>query len=157
MSTLLVDELFNGVTFSQTFKIFRDTNLSHIRPHIYLHNTLQDGQLQVRILEGATELVVKTIDYTLINAVKTLAYAHGFLRIDFDSLDLNIPEGSTEQEYIVEFSMINHTTDNNNFLGICRNWDLKIYDTYGTGVVDNQAPNDSVEPAGLEFYEYKAI
>ena len=157
MSTLMVDELYPGVQFEQEFKITRNTNLAHIRPHVYLHGTLVDGQLQVEILQGTTVLKTKTINFSLINAVKTETYAHGFLRVDFPSLQLNLDQGNTEQTYKVRFSMINHTLDLANFLGICRDWDLKIYDTYGSGVIGNQAPNDSVEPAGLEFYEYTAI
>lgn len=157
MSELLVDELYPGVEFTQNFKITRDINISHIRPHIYLHGTLVDGEFQCEVLQGATVLVTKTLDYTLINAVKTETYAHGFIRFDFDPLTLRVDEGSVEEEYSLRFSMINHTKDTGNFLGISRNWDLKIYDTYGNGVINNQAPNDSIEPAGIEVYEYSYI
>jgi hypothetical protein len=90
-----------------------------------------------------------------INAAKTESFAHGFIRFDVEPLALNIPEGSPNKEYTLRFSMQNHTSDSNNFLGISRRWDIKVYDIYGAGVVNNQAPNDFVEPGGLEIYEYR--
>jgi hypothetical protein len=53
--------------------------------------------------------------------------------------------------------MINSTFDAANFVAMVRNWDLKIYPTYGLGVVNNQAQNDFVEPGGVELYHYKEI
>lgn len=156
MSTLLIDELYPGVTFSQTIKVTRDMNVGHIRPWIYLQGNLVDGQLQLEVKDGATSLITKTLDYTLINAIKTETYFHGFIRFDFDSLPLRIPSGSEDKEYILEFSMINHTKDTTNFIAITRRWELKTYDTYGD-VVSNEALNDMVEPAGLEIYEYKGV
>lgn len=155
MSTLIVDELYDGVTFEQEFKIQRDTNLAHIRPWVYKHGTLQDGDFQCQVLEGATVLATATINYATINAEFTDNYAHGFIRFDFDSLALHVPEGSAEGTYKLQFSMQSHTTDTNNFLGIVRRWEDKTYETYGTGVSGGEAQNDMIEPAGLELFEYK--
>lgn len=157
MSTLLVDEMYPGVQFEQLVKIDRNINIAHIRPWIYLHGTLADGDFKCEILQGTTVLASTTISSALINTTKTVSYSHGFLRFDFDALTLNVSEGNTQEEYKIRFSMINHTKDTNNFLGLVRNWDLKIYSTYGTGVTNNQAINDSVEPVGLEIYEYNYI
>lgn len=155
MSTLLIDELFDGVTFNQPVKITKDLNVVHIRPWIYKHGTLVDGDFQVEVLDGATVLTTATINYADINTEFTDAYAHGFLRFDFDSLSLRVGDAAVEKEYTFRFTMQNHTTDQNNFLGIVRRWETKVYDTYGTGVTNNEAPNDSVEPAGLEIYSYE--
>lgn len=152
MSTLILDELFPGVQFSQNFRILRDLNVSHIRPWIYRNNDLLDGDLQLEILQGSTVLITKTLSYVDINAAFTEDFAHGFLRFDFDSLSLRVNEGNTEEEYTARFSMINHTLAEDNFLGIVRNWDIKIYDTYGD-VVSGQGVNDYIEPAGIEIYE----
>ena len=157
MSTLLVDELYPGVTFAQPFKINKDTSLAHIRPWVYVHGTLQDGDFQCVVKDGATTLVTKTINYVDINAAMNNTYNHGFIRFDFDPLVLRLPQGSTEKEYTIEYSMINHIKDTGNFLGIVRRWEAKTYDTYGLGVINNEAPNDSVEPSGLELFEYKEI
>lgn len=154
MSTLLVDELFPGVVFSQKFKITRDVNISAIRPWVYLHGTLQDGDFQCEVKQGVNTLLTTTITAAEINAAKTETYAHGFIAFCFDALSLRITEGNVEEEYTVEFSMINHTLDSGNFLGIVRRWEDKTYPTYGTGVISGEAPNDSVEPAGLEIFEY---
>lgn len=157
MSTLLVDELFDGVTFEQPVTITRNISVAHVRPWVYIHGTLVDGDFQLEILDGATVLKTVTIPYTEINAVKTLATAHGFIRFDTEPLILNVPEAASSKEYILRFKMINHTTDAGNFLGIVRRWEAKTYPTYGTGVINNEAPNDSVEPAGLEIFEFTVV
>jgi len=131
MSTLIIDEMYPGVEFAQTVKIFRDTNLAHVRPWIYLEGTLADGDFQLEVLQGANVLATSTINYVDINDAKTETYAHGFIRFDFDSLSLLVSEGNTDEEYIFRFSMINHTKDTSNYLAIARNWDIKIYPTYG--------------------------
>jgi hypothetical protein len=157
MSTLIIDELYPGIVFPQPFKISKDIQVAHIRPWVILWGTLADGDLVCRVKDGTTLLQTVTLNYTDINLAKTLDYAHGFLRIDFDTLVLRVPQGSTEKEYIIEYEMINHTKDTSNFLGIVRRWEDKTYPTYGDGVVGGEAPNDSVEPSGLELFEYKEI
>ena len=155
MSTLYVDELFPGIVFSQPIRVNRDVNVAHVRPWIYKHGTLQDGQLQCEIKQGVSTLATQTLDFSVINAAFSEPYAHGFIRIDFQSLALRVAEGNTEEEYTIEYSMINHTKDQGNFIGIVRRWEDKTYPTYGDGVVGGEAPNDSVEPSGLELFEYK--
>lgn len=154
MSTLIVDELFPGVNFDQKVKIARNINVKHIRPWVYLRGTLPDGDFTLEVIQGATTLATSTINYTDINAAKTLTYAHGFIRFDFDSLALQVAEGNTEEEYTFRFYMNNHTEDQNNFLALVRNWDIKIYPAYGDAV-DGEGVNDMVEPAGLEIYEVR--
>ena len=157
MSTLLIDELYDGINFDQPITIERDLNIIHVRPWIMKWGTLVDGDFTCEVYDGATLLATSTISYTDINAEFTDDYAHGFIRFDFDSLSLRIPEGSIDKEYTFRFYMDNHTTDASNFISIVRRWEAKVYDTYGTGVIDNEAPNDSVEPAGIELYNYKLI
>lgn len=157
MSTLLVDELFNGIEFNQVVKIKEETNLVHVRPWIYKHGTLQTGELVLEIYDGATMLATSRLDYETINAAFTENYAHGFLRFDFDSLALNLLDSQTEKEFTFKFYMDNYTTDPANFIGIVRQYENKIYPTYGTGVVDNEAPNDFVEPMGLELFNFRSV
>jgi hypothetical protein len=153
----MIDELYPGVVFPQPFKIDKNVQLAHIRPWVILWGTLADGDLVCRVKDGSTVLQTITLNYVDINAAKTLDYAHGFLRIDMDNLVLRVPQGSTEKEYTIEYEMINYTKDAGNFLGIVRRWEDKSYPTYGDGVVGGEAPNDSVEPSGLELFEYKEI
>ena len=49
------------------------------------------------------------------------------------------------QDYTIEFEMVNYTNDSSNFLGINRSWENKIYETI------TPAPNDMVDPAGIEI------
>ena len=155
MSTLLVDELYPGVTFAQPVRINRRVNLSAIRPWVYLNGTLADGEFRCVVKQGANILVTKDISYTDINTVKTEDYAHGFIRFDFDSLMLNVAEGNTYEDYTIEFSMVNHTRDTDNFLGIVRRWEDKTYPTYDG--VGGEALSDFLEPAGLELFEYSTF
>ena len=154
MSTLSLDELFDGVTFTQKFRIDKNLNIIHIRPWIYKEGTLADGDFRCQVYLDGTLVNEATINYTNINAAFTETYAHGFIRFDFDSLPLRLKDTELETEYELRFEMINHTTDMNNYLAIVRNWDLKIYTTYGD-VVNGEGVNDMIEPAGLEFYEIK--
>ena len=155
MSTLVVDELNPGVQFDQKVKIARDINVSHIRPWVYIQSPLVDGDFKLTVLQGATELATSIINYVDINAAMTEAYFHGYLRFDFDSLFLGVAQGNTEEEYTFRFEMINSNFNSTFFLAVCRIWDIRFYDIYGTGVVAGEPPNDMVEPAGLEIYEYK--
>lgn len=154
MSTLLVDELYPGVVADQKFKIKRDISVAHIRPWIYKQGTIVDGELQLTILQGDTTLLVTELTTDQLNTIPT-DYAHGFVRFDFDSLILHVEDGELETEYTLRFEMVNHSLDEDNFIGLVRRWEAKTYDTYGDGVVDNEAPNDSVEPYGLEIYIYE--
>lgn len=157
MSTLLVDELYNGIIVEQPFKITEEVNLAHVRMWIYRHDDLLTGTLQMQILDGADVLATASWGYTDINAAFDETYAHGFLRFDFDALVLRLPEGGTEKEFLIKVQMVGHTTAPTNFIGLVRAYENKIYDTYGTGVVDNEAQNDFVEPFGFELFEYKVF
>lgn len=156
MSTLVQDILENNSSLEQSFKIYRKTNLAHVRPWIYVQGTLLDGDLQLEILDGATVLVTETISYTDINAAKQNTYAHGWIRFDFDSLQLNIPEGSIEKEYVARLTMINHTNDPSNFVAWNREWDFKKYENYGDVDGLGDPINDMIAPFGLEFYAWES-
>lgn len=149
MSTLVLDELYAGVVFAQTIRISKDVGITHIRPWIYKQGTIADGELTCRVKDGVTVLKEVSIDYTEINAAIPATYAHGFIRFDLDHLSLLLPDSSDSYDYTIEFEMTNHTTDMSNFIGINRSWENKIYDTI------TDAPNDMVEPAGIEIYEFK--
>jgi hypothetical protein len=151
MSTLFVDELYNGVTFTQTIRLENSISVAFIRPWIYKQGTLVDGQLRLQVYDGATLLKQVDIDYSDINTELTQPYAHGYIRFDTEPLILGVTEDATFHDYILKFSMINHTTDNNNYIGICRDWDVSKYPIFGT------APfSDAQSPAGYELYGYRS-
>lgn len=157
MSTLLIDELFDGVTFEQDLKIDRAVNLIHFRPWIYKQGTIVDGQLTCDVYQGASLIASSTIDFSEINSGIPGAYAHGMIRFDFVSLYLGIAEGNTEEEYTFKIYMDNHTTDTNNFIGICRDFENPRYPRYGFIDMAGDPINDSVESSGLELYIYEVI
>lgn len=154
MSTLIIDELYDGVVIDQTIKINRDLSVSHIRPWIYKEGTIVDGELRLTILQASVELLTVEITTNELNKIPE-PYSHGFVRFDFDNLVLHVEEGEIETEYTLRFQMVNHTTDRSNYIALVRRWEAKTYPTYGDGVIDNEAPNDYIEPFGLEIFEYK--
>lgn len=155
MSTLIYDELSPGVVFEQKFKIQKNVNIAHIRPWIYVQGVLVDGDLTLEVLQGANSLITKSIPFSDINSAMLDTYNHGFIRFDYDSLSLQIPEGLTEEEYTIKLSMENHSLDTTNYVAMVRNWDIKIYDTYGDVDGSGQGVNDMIEPGGLEIFYYK--
>lgn len=153
--TLLVDELYPGVVFEQNFRIKQTISMPHFRPWIYKQGTLVDGELTLEVWQGADLLKTATIVYTQINEEIPATYAHGQIRFDLDPLQLNHDRTQEWTEYSVRLYMNNHTRDTNNFIGAIRRYELKFYDTYGDGVVNNEAPNDMIEPLGFEIYRWR--
>jgi hypothetical protein len=153
--TLLIDELFNGIVFEQKFKIQRHISLAHFRPWMYKHGNLLTGNLTCEVWQDATMLKQVQIPYTTINTEIPGTYAHGQIRFDMDALQLNHNTLNEWTEYKVKVYMSNYTNSSQHFIGTVRRYELKFYDTYGTGVIANEAPNDMVEPLGFELFEYK--
>lgn len=153
--TLVIDELFNGITFSQNFRIQKSVSIAHIRPWFYKHGILLSGNLICEVWEGLDLLKSVSIPYTTINSEIPGTYAHGQLRFDFDPLQLNHNTVNEWTEYTVKFYMSGYTNNPSAFVGMIRRYELKFYDTYGLDVFSNEAPNDMVEPLGLELFEYK--
>lgn len=151
--TLLVDELFNGITFVQKFRTNRSIQIAAIRPWIYKQGTLTTGELVMQVYQDGVFLNESRIDHTLINEEIPATYAHGMITMEFDQLILHHDCEDEYTEYEYHLFMDNYTTDFA-FVGSCRRYELKIYDTYGLGVVDGEAPNDFVEPMGFELHEY---
>jgi hypothetical protein len=153
--TLLVDELYPGVVFEQNFRIKKTVSMPHFRPWIYKQGTIQDGELTLEILQDGELLKTATIDYAKINEEITGTYAHGQIRFDLDPMQLNHDRKEEWTNYTVRLYMDNHTKDTANFIGAVRRYELKVYDTYGDGVVNNEAPNDMIEPLGFEIYRWR--
>lgn len=151
MSTLVLDELFAGIVFPQPITIFKDMDCAFIRPWVYLHGTLADGELQCTIKDGAETLKVVTVGFAEINAAKVNQFAHGFLRIATHPLMLKVPDGQTSKDYTIEFEMINHTSDPSNFLGIIRSWESPLY------TEDPASVNNTTAGCGFELYEFKEL
>lgn len=155
MSTLIQDILENNSALSQSFKIDKSMNVAHIRPWVYIHDDLQDGDLQLEVLQGATVLATATLNYATINAGKADTYSHGWLRFDFDSLQLNVDEGNTDEEYIVRLTMINHTNNSAAYIAWNRDWDDPLYPIYGDVDGNGDPVNDQIAPFGLEIYAWE--
>ena len=102
MSTLLVDELFNGVTFEQRIQIQSSTYIVNVRPWIYKHGTIVDGELTMRVKLGATTLKTVSIDFTELNTISADDYAHGYIRFDTAPMTLNITDTQESEAYILE-------------------------------------------------------
>lgn len=155
MSTLLVDELYNGIEFVQPVRIYNDINLSCVRPWIYKHGTLLTGTLTLEIFDGEIKLNTSTIHFSDINSGINGLYAHGFIRFDFNSMVLRVPDGEQFKEYLFKFYMNNYTNNANGFIGLCRQFENELYDVYGDGSENGSAVNSYIAPTGLELYNIK--
>lgn len=153
--TLVIDELYNGIVFSQNFRIKKSISVAHIRPWIYKHDTLLTGTLTLEVWQGSDLLKTAQIPYTTINTEIPGTYAHGQIRFDLDSLQLNHDTTQEWTEYTFKLYMSGYTNNPSAFIGAIRRYELKFYDTYGEDVISNEAPNDMVEPMGFEVFEYK--
>lgn len=151
--TLLVDELYPGIVFEQNFRINKTVSLAHFRPWMIKWGT-PDGQLVLQILQNDVVLKEVKLESADINAQITATYFHGQIRFDTDPLQLNHDRNQEWTYYTAKLFTENNTYDANNFYGTVRRYEKKFYDTYGTGVVDNEAPNDMVEPLGFELFEF---
>lgn len=152
--TLLVDELYNGITFTQNFRINRSMSLAHFRPWIIKWGT-PDGEMVLQILQGATVLKEVRLTALEINAAIPATYFHGQIRFDVEPLQLNHDRTQEWTEYTAKLFMDGYSTDPSNFYGVIRRYEQKFYDIYGDGVVNNEAANDMIEPLGFELFEYR--
>lgn len=153
--TLLIDELYDGVTFTQKFRINRTMQLAHLRPWIVKWGTPTGGDLVLQIWQNATQLKEVRIPMTDIAANITSTYFHGQLRFDTDPLQLNHDREAAFTEYELRLFADGMTSDANNFIGTVRRYEQKFYNTYGDGVVNGEAPNDMIEPLGFELFEWR--
>lgn len=149
MSQLIFDELFDGVVFSQNIVLNRNISLAWIRPWIYKEGTLTSGQFRLEVYDGVTLLKTVDIDYTTINDNITATYAHGYIRFDVAPLALNVDDDEEYHTYTLKFSMVNYTDNPNGYIAICREWENRKYNIYGS-----LPDGDLEEPAGLELYTY---
>lgn len=149
MSILVIEQLFDGVVFDQPITIQRDTAIAHIRPWIMKFGTLLTGDLQIEVIQASTTLATKTINFSEIESAISDPYAHGFIRFDFDALNLRIGEGNTEETYTLRLKMINYTNNPTGYIALTRAWDVPIYEN-----TDSPA-NDMVKAFGIEIYTYE--
>jgi hypothetical protein len=152
--TLLIDELFDGVTFEQNFRIRRSMQLAHFRPWIIKWGTPASGEMVLQVLQDSEVLKEVRLTAAEINAGIPSTYFHGQLRFDTSPLQLNHDRKAEFTEYTIKLFMDGNTDDTDNFFGVVRRYEQKFYDTYGDGVVNNEAPNDMVEPLGFELFEW---
>ena len=152
MSTLVTDELFDGVIAPQNFTIDRDLDICSIRVHLYKHNTATTD-LTLRLYQDAELLREVTITAAEINECVPATYAHGMFNFDLENLALRRKEGETSTVYRWELEGTGGS--DTNFMAVVRIYENKIYETTGEGVVDGEAPNDYVEPFHFELFELK--
>ena len=111
MSTFYTEDL-SGAPIETAIRIDKNVNIKHIRPYIYMNESLPNGQLVLSLLDGATLLKEVEIDFTVLNAITTDDYLHGFIRFDMDTV-LNHKTENTFTEYIIKIEMKNYTASGN--------------------------------------------
>ena len=150
MSTLVIDELYPGIVWAQPVNISKDIDVAYVRPWVITWGTLASGTFTCRIKDGVTTLKTVTIDYTDINASKSTAYAHGYMRFDLDPMVLRVASTELNTSYTLEFEMVGGVKDTSNFLGIVRQYEARVYAS-----VPEPPSNSMVSPMGLELYKFK--
>jgi len=151
--TLIVNELYDTIVFEQPFRIKKSMSIAHIRPWIYKHGVLASGDLTLQVLMNAEVLREVSINYADINTEIPGTYFHGFIRFDFEPLQLNHDRKLEYTEYTLKLFMDNYTNAST-FIGAVRHYERNFYDIYGDGVVNNESPNDMVDPLGFEIFKY---
>jgi hypothetical protein len=151
--TLIIDELFQGVEVIQPFRITRSLQLVHIRPWVIKWGNPTGGNLVTELRQGDTLLKLINTPIDDIVAATTKTYGHGPLRIDTAPLQLNHDRRNENTEYIVKWYIDGATQDGSNFIGLIRRYEAQFYPTYGEDVVNGNAPNDMIQPFGLELFE----
>ena len=152
MSTLVLDELYDGVIAPESFTTDRDLDVSAIRVHLYKHDT-STTELTLRIYQDAVLLDDSTVTAAELNTAIPETYSHGMVRFEFTNLALRLKEGESRTVYRWELEGTGGSETN--FIGVVRIYENKIYLTTGEGVVNGEAPNDFVEPFHFEIFEYK--
>lgn len=152
--TLIVDELKENIIFNQAFRIKNSLSIAHIRPWIYKHGVLNSGVLTLKIYQGLRLLKTAEIDYTVINNSISGTYAHGQIKFDMASLQLNHNSKEEWTEYRMELSMQGYV-NSPTFIGAVRRFEGHFYTVYGDVNFSGDAVNDMVEPLGYELFEYE--
>lgn len=121
---LILEELgLLGSTLQQKITVGeRPVIVKHIRPHIYKHGT-PAGSLKVQILDGSLTVIAESALVTVasITAISN-TYYHGYIQFDVDcGMQAN-------QSYWIRLASTGYTYAANNFIGWCKDFDLKKYD-----------------------------
>lgn len=151
--TLVVDELFDNIIAPQPFRIKQSIQVAHVRPWIIKWGT-PPGEMVLELYQNGELLTESRLTSTEINAQIPASFAHGQLRFDFPALQLNHDYSAEYTDYEWRLRVEAGGTDQNNFYGIVRRYEQKIYETYGQDVVNGESPNDMIEPFGFEIFEY---
>ena len=113
----LYTEVIDSSGIETTIRLYRDTVIKHIRPHIYRESYLPNGDLQLEILEGSDVLMTKTINYVDINALGGAEWTRGFLRYDTDIV-LHHDKTQDYTEYTLRIKMINYTPNTSSSINL---------------------------------------
>lgn len=87
-----------------------------IRPHLYIHGA-PSGNIKVQIQDTNGLLIAESSTQT-ITSLKTLTYAHGYVKFD---LDANLTDESSYR--IVVVCGGGYAFSESAYVGVCRDWD----------------------------------
>lgn len=150
--TLVIDELYPGVVFTQPFRIQKTVSIGHIRPWLYKHGT-PIGSVTLEVYSGATQLASASLPIESVTDAVPGVYGHGRVRFDFDSLTLHHDSTAEYTEFTFKLSVSEHTKDPDNFLGAVRQYEAPVYDYYGDTQEDGTPVNSMISPMGFELFK----
>lgn len=153
MSYLAVD-IFDDTTPSFDIKvnIKELTSIKYFRIHILKVGTLQDGTLQLSLLQGGDTIATQSLNYLELNEISDIN-AHGMLTFEFDNaISVNLDESNEEQELNFKLEMLSHTEDSNNYFGLVKDFEHRVRDIYGT---NSESGDNWVNPYEVEIWSVK--
>jgi len=164
VTTLVTKQIENDENYDQKIRVYKTMQLKNVRLHVYKQGTLTDGVLTLSILDGTTQIASKTVDYSLLNAITTNNYWHGFISFEFDdAVFLSTNPTDVYNEYTLRFTMSDHTDDSDIYVDIYRDYerwvsnslsDFKYVPMYGTETTDGiTAEHGDEYPLGIEIYK----
>ena len=152
MSTLLLHELREGETLTQTFTTNERIAMAGIRLYLYKHLS-PVGNFTLTIKYNTTELASATVTSAIMEAndsnITATNYYHGFIRFDLDSnviLDENII-------YTLELSGSGYTYSDSAFIG----WVKEFEYPTNTTSIDVSTVDDGTQPNSFQIFNYKRV
>ena len=153
MSFLAVNNFGADLTTLDTsIRIIGSAAIQAVRVKMIKHGTIADGTLTLEVLDGARSLGSATITAAEFNSI-TGTFAWGYWAFCFDeAIAVNAGTG-VETELTIRFTMSGHTPDENNYIGLIRQFENEFVDEFGArpGLISDEQ-DGWYNPWGVELF-----
>lgn len=134
-------------------KITGSVIIQAIRVKMIKHGTIADGELSLEVLEGAKSLGGTTITAAEFNSI-TGTFAWGYWAFNFDeAIAINVTDETIETDLTFRFTMSGHTEDNDNYVGLIRQFESTFVPEFGDRLPSISPEQDGWQnPWGIEIF-----